>query len=822
MSGEKKGPERTCDPGAKCSMEIAVGRNMETAWDRFEQMQPQCGYGELGICCNNCLQGPCRINPYGGKPDKGICGARDYTIVARNLIRHIAGGAAAHSGHGRHIAETLQKVLDGRTTSYHVKDEAKLRRVMSRLGEKVEGRNKDELARSLLHHAYADYSQHDGKDPIFITSTMTPGRTGLFHALGVMPDSIEHTISDVMHRTSLGCDADPIPLIFGGIKCALADYDGMQISTDLSDVLFGTPRLVRTFANLGSLKADAVNIAVHGHNPVLSDIIVDVAREMEEEARSAGASGINIVGICCTGNETLMRKGVSLAANFASQELALATGAIDLLVADYQCIMPSLSEICSCMHTEMVTTMANVRLPYDTHIQFREEEAERSARSIIHLAIEAYKKREKGRISIPDVKFDVVAGFSLEQIEELCQTISPQDPLSFIVEALRSGQLRGIALLAGCNNQRSVHDLNHVQIAQELLRNDVLILTTGCSAGAFAKQGMLAAEATEKLAGPGLKRFLRHLEQANSVQLPPIWHMGSCVDNTRAANLAVQLATRLGRDVDSVPFVVSAPEANHEKAVSIGTWCVALGLPVHVGTINYIYGSSLVTEVLERTAKDVFGGFFIFEADPIVASKRLLNELERRRWRLDWQHGYVPEAGEGRLSNDQLYGKAIEGAIIATGFADQMLGVAIEELGYDHKVEYPETAYALPTIYAWDGAEVGKLGDIPTVLGKVRGRIREERSLENALAAGEAVMVAAEIIEALKYSLDPRPYEGTNYCGFIPDRVLRQLGLAFVDDTIPGAAVLIGTASDPAKLVRIVRDCQSKGMLIIASRWAWT
>ncbi|OPY33094.1 MAG: Acetyl-CoA decarbonylase/synthase complex subunit beta 2 [Methanomassiliicoccales archaeon PtaU1.Bin124] len=816
MSEEKSSPERTCDPGAQSCMDIAVLTNMETAWDRFEQMQPQCGYGELGICCNNCLQGPCRINPYGGKPDKGICGARDYTIVARNLIRHIAGGAAAHSGHGRHIADTVQKALDGKSSSYRVKDELKLRAVLQRLGEQTEGRSKDDMARTLLNYVYEDYSRHDKVGPSFLSSTITPARLALFKALGLVPESIEKSISDVMHRTSLGCDADPLPLLFGGISCALADYDGMQISTDLSDVLFGTPRLVHTYANLGAIKPDAVNIAIHGHNPVLSDIIVDVARSLEDEAREVGASGINIVGICCTGNETLMRKGVALASNFAAQELALATGAVDLIVADYQCIMPSLSELCSCMHTEMVTTMTNVRLPYDTHVQFREEEAEESAKAIIRLAINAYKKREKAKVKVPDVKYDVVAGFSLEQIKDLCAKLSPVDPLQFIVKALSSGQIKGIALMAGCNNQRAVHDINHIMIAKALLAKDILILTTGCSAGAFAKQGMLAPSAVE-LAGPGLRSFLKELGEANAVALPPIWHMGSCVDNSRAANLATELAKRLGTDISGIPFAASAPEANHEKAVSIGTWCVALGLPVHVGTINYIYGSTLVTEVLERSAQDVFGGHFIFESDPEKAAAKLLNEIERRRWKLGWSNSYQVETSDQKLTQEQLYRMAIEGGLIATGFADQILSVAIEKYGYQQKIEYPETAYELPSIYAWDGAEVHDLGDLPAVLGRVRGRIREERTYENALAAGEAVMVAAEIIEALKYLDGAKPYEGTDYCGFIPDRVLRQLGLAFVDDTIPGAAVLVGTASDPAKLVKIVRECQSKGMLIIAS-----
>jgi acetyl-CoA synthase len=432
------------------------------------------------------------------------------------------------------------------------------------------------------------------------------------------------------------------------------------------------------------------------------------------------------------------------------------------------------------------------------------------------LAIEAYRHRDPSKVVIPDVRSEVIAGFSLEQIEELLSNISHNEPFHVLIDAIRTGQLRGIALMAGCNNQRAEQDLNHVTIAAELLKNDVLVLATGCSAGALAKNGFLSSAATETFAGPGLKKFIHDLENANKVALPPVWHVGSCVDNTRAMNLATEIARRLKVDVDSIPFVASAPEANHEKAVSIGTWLVAFGLTVHVGTINYVGGSPLVLEVLTNTTGDVFGGRFIFEPNPVEASKKLANELERRRWKLGWSNTYfVPESPA--IEQKELIQMAIDGAIIATGYADLLLSVAIELHGYDERIEFPETGYSLPAIFAWEGKEVHCLGDMPAVLGDARSIIRHEPTYENALAAGEATMVAAELIEALKYDGDENPYKGTPYCGFIPDKVLRELGIAFVDDTIPGAAVLIGTASDPKKLVKIVRDCQSKGMLIIAS-----
>jgi len=814
---DKASMDRTCDPAAQQCLTAAAEKGMRTMWDRYEAMQPQCSFGELGVCCRNCLQGPCRINPFGKEPTEGICGAKAYTIVARNLIRSIAGGAAAHSGHGRHLAETVHKMVSGKAPAYTIKDRNKLHSVAKRLGVQTDGVEDIAILKAVLNEVWQDFNRYEHEPTRFATTTMRPERIALWKRLGVMPTNIEQSISDVMHRTTLGCDADPVPILFGGIKCAIADITGEQISTDLSDILFGTPKLVRTVANLGALDAKKVNIAVHGHNPVLSDVVVDVAKELEGEAKEAGAEGINIVGICCTGNETLMRKGVPMAANFASQELVISSGVMDMVVADYQCIIPSMAELCSCLPTEMTTTMPNVRLPYDTHIPFREEDAEESAKAIIRLAIKAYKKRDRNqKILVPDVKKDVIAGFSLEQIEELCSAFNPDDPLMHIVDRIREGTIRGVVLMAGCNNQNAVQDLNHITIGKELLKNDILVVTTGCSAAAFAKQGLLSAEATDRYAGEGLRRFIKELGEKNGVELPPIWHMGSCVDNSRAANFATKLAERFDVDVHQIPFLASAPEANHEKAVAIGAWCVAMGMPTHVGTINYIYGSSLVTEVLENTARDVYGGYFIFEKDPNEAAKKLLNITEYRRWVLGLENEYEVEEREP-ITQERLYEMAIEGAIIATGYADQLLGTAIEKYGYSQPIEYPNTGYELPSIYAWDGREVRTLGDLPAILGRVRGNLKERPTYENALIAGEATMMAAEIVEALRYVESEDPYEGTPYCGFVPDYVLRELGIAFVDDTIPGAAVLVGTAKDPKKLVKLVRDMQSKGMLIIAT-----
>jgi acetyl-CoA synthase len=801
---------------------------METFWDKKEKMTPQCGFGETGLCCRICLQGPCRIDPFGRGPKEGICGAKDYTIVARKILRMIGGGAAAHSDHGRHLAHTLHALAEGKAPAYNIKDEEKLKRVAKKVGIEIEGKDTNAIAKELAEKALDDFSrQHD--EPATWLKTMIPEkRMNLVDSHDVMCTNIDRGIAELMHRSHQGCDADPVPLIFGGIKCAMGDLTGENISTDVSDILFGTPDIVQSEANLGSLKADHVNICVHGHNPVLSEVVCDAAEELKDEAVAAGAKGINIVGICCTANELLMRRGVPIATNFACSELAILTGVLDAIVVDYQCISPSLGYWSQCFHTKLISTMPITRIPTDTHIEFTEEGAGEAAKEIVKLAIDAYKNRDPSKINIPDIKNKVTAGFSLETLKRILGNLNADDPLQYLADKIKDGTVNGICLIAGCNNVKTLHDAGHLTIARELAKNNVLVVTTGCAAQALAKHGYLTPEATNEYAGDSLKGFLTELGEKAGMNgpLPLVLHMGSCVDNSRVENLVSELANKMGVDIHELPIVGSAPEAMSEKAVAIGTWLVATGWPTHVGVYAYHKGSDIVTEIAEVTARDVYGGFFIFETDPEEAARKLNNVIKYRRWRMGigedperiYWDGTTPQDERPKITQQQLFKKAIDGSIIATGYADYLLNRAIRKYGRDKEVEYPDTGYFLPCILAWTGKKVKTLGELPIILGDVRRKIKEnEYTFENAVQSGEATMIAAEIVEAVKYIKGEKdPYgEHPYYSGFVSDVILRELGIAFVDDTIPGAIVLVGKAKDPEALKKIIRDAQNKGMLII-------
>mgnify|MGYP001026879101 FL=1 len=624
--------ERTWCPGAQEMLRRAEQLQIETVWDRYQAQLPQCGFGELGPCCRFCLQGPCRVDPFGEGPQKGICGADADSIVARNLARAIAAGTAAHSGHAKHLVHTLLHWAEGKAPDYGVKDEAKLRAVASRLGIPLDGKDVRQLAREVAEVALADFSEKE--TPVaWVATVVTKGRVEKALQYGVVPTGIDSVVSEIMHRTSYGVDADPVNILLGGVKCALADLAGCHMATDLADILFGTPKPLVTAANMGVLKADAVNIAVHGHNPVLSDIIVQVAPEMEAEARAVGASGVNIVGICCTGNEVMSRHGIPAVTHSVSQELAIVTGALEAIVVDYQCIMPALASVAECFHTRLITTMPISKIPGATYVEFHEHNARETARQIIRMAIDAFPKRDPARVQIPSYAPKVFSGFSAEAIVGTLALLNPEDPLKPLIDNIVAGNILGVCLFAGCNNVKIPQDSGFLTVAKELAKHNVLLLSTGCGSGAFARHGLLNQEATEEYAGEGLKAVLTALGQAAGLggPLPLILHMGSCVDNSRAVDVAVAVANRLGVDVDQLPVVACAAEAVAEKAISIGTWAVTAGLPTHVGVVPPVLGGPLVARILTQDIKDLFGGYFIVETDPHKAAVALLEAIQERR-----------------------------------------------------------------------------------------------------------------------------------------------------------------------------------------------
>ncbi|WP_057461179.1 anaerobic carbon-monoxide dehydrogenase catalytic subunit [Pseudovibrio sp. POLY-S9] len=628
--------EKSSDVAVQEMISKAATNNIETVFDRYQQQQPQCGFGTLGLCCRFCWKGPCRIDPFGAGPQRGICGADRHTIVARQLARMMAAGAGAHSEHGRHILHAMRQIVRGEVTDiYNIKDEAKLLACAERMDIKTEGRAIMSVASDVVDATYDDFgNQEDDNVMNWLRVTLPQKRIDRLQKLGVLAPNIDMAVCQTVARTAVGCDADPANIIMGGIRAALCDFDGMALATEMSDILFGTPSPIISEANLGVINENSVNIAVNGHNPLVAEAVCLIAGQMQEQAKALGAKdGINIVGVCCTGNESMLRHGVPMAGNYLSQEMVLVTGAIDAMVVDVQCIMPGIVSVAENFHTVIITTHDENKIPGAVHRSVHADNAREAAEGIVKLALDAYTRRNPTNVLIPDNKETCIVGFSAEAIMLVLERLNAEDPLKPLIDAIVGGQIKGIALFAGCNTTQVDQDKNFKEMGRELAKRDVLLLATGCGAGAFAKDGLMTQEAVEEFAGPGLKSVLTTLGEAAGLNgpLPLVFHMGSCVDNSRAVMIATAIAEKLGVDLSDLPVVASAPEAMAEKAVAIGSWSVALGFPTHLGNIPQIMGSDAVVELVTETSKELFGGYFVVDPDPISAAETLYEAILERR-----------------------------------------------------------------------------------------------------------------------------------------------------------------------------------------------
>ncbi len=613
-------------------IEKAAADGANTAFDRAETMKP-CPIGAEGTCCKNCGMGPCRVplpkgkeeTPKEKKERRGICGATAETIAARNFIRMIAGGAAAHSDHGRGVAKLFLAVAKGEAPGYEIKDEQKLLQLALDFGVTIGDRSNNEIAIDIGEKALAEFGKQEGE--VLFLRRAPLKRQELWRREGIAPRGIDREIVEIMHRTHIGVDQDYRSLLRQGVRASIADgWGGSMIATELQDILFGTPAPVLGRINLGVLKRDEVNLIIHGHEPLLSEMIVVAAQEpqMIELAKSKGANGISIAGMCCTANEILMRHGVPLAGNFLQQELAIVTGAVDVMVVDIQCIMQSLTTVAECYHTKIITTSPKAHIPGAIHIEFDEHNAMESARAIVRTAIENFPNRGSN-IDIPKEQTNLVAGFSHETINYLLGGIyrASYRPLN---DNIINGRIRGVAGVVGCNNARVKHNENHVTMVKELIKNDVLVLQTGCSAIACAEAGLMTPEAAE-YAGEGLASV------CEAVGIPPVLHLGSCVDNSRILMAATAMVKDggLGDDISELPVAGAAPEWMSEKAISIGQYFVGSGVFTVFGATWPTLGSPEVTEFLFKDLENICGGMWAFEPNPIKAAHLMIDHIDKKR-----------------------------------------------------------------------------------------------------------------------------------------------------------------------------------------------
>jgi carbon-monoxide dehydrogenase catalytic subunit len=614
-------------------LDIARGQGLETGRERLAKMKPQCGFGELGLCCRTCYMGPCRIDPFGDGPKQGVCGLTADAMVARNLLREAVGGAASHVGHARHLLIALRDALDGQAP-YPIRSEAKVLSLAKTFGIATEGRAVKDVCRELVQVALADFGRQDDAPNNWLSKRAPAPEQQMWAKAGLTYSNPHNEIETAMHASSMGNDADPVTLLMRTLKIGLVDgWTGLALCTDVQDILFGTPQVTTVEANAGVLEARSVNIAVHGHNPILSEKVLEWAGKLEKEAAAAGAERINLVGVCCTGNELGMRHGVKLAAHNAQSELILATGAVDCMVVDIQCIWPQLPQIAKCFDTAFITTDEMVHIPGARHVPFEPSHADESAQEIVRAGIAAFGKRRGKRVEIPALKSTAIAGLSVEAILGILSKVDAADPLKPVIDSVAAGGILGFAGVIGCSSVKFRDTAMTEAMVKELLAKDVLVVTTGCTAHICGQAGLLTSEATLQYCGEGLKGVLTAVGNAAGLggPLPPVWHMGSCVDNSRIVDLLAAVAGRLGVKISQLPAVGSAPELVQEKAISIGCAFLALGTAVHVAPAPRVLGSPLVTKVLTEDLPSITGGRVFVEYDPIKAAAGMVAHIKERR-----------------------------------------------------------------------------------------------------------------------------------------------------------------------------------------------
>ncbi|MCI8813809.1 MAG: anaerobic carbon-monoxide dehydrogenase catalytic subunit [Lachnospiraceae bacterium] len=611
--------ERLLETGAK------VGAD---SWQmRVKNQTPHCKFGESGACCKICSMGPCRIT---AKAPRGICGCDVHGIVGRNFLRFTAGGAATHSDHGREICHTLYETsADG---NYKVKDPEKLIRIAKEWDIETEGKDIYDLAHEVAETGLMEYGKPFGHQRFLKRADKHTQE--IWEREEIAPRAIDREVSCSLHMSHVGCSSKPEALVRQALRAGLSDgWGGSMMGTEFSDVLFGTPREMETEANLGVMVEENVNIVVHGHDPSLSEMICEYAEdpEMIAYAKEKGAQGITVSGVCCTSNEVAMRRGIPMAGNYLQQENVVLTGACEAIVVDVQCIFPALGPLSKCFHTKFITTSPIAQMPESEFIRFNSHTAGENAKAIVKAAIENFQNRKKELVHIPQMKQKASVGYSYEEIIRKLDgvTNSQVDDLGTtmpLVDCVKSGVLRGAVAMVGCNNPKVRPDAAHIELMKKLLKNDIILVLSGCSAQAAARAGLMDKEVIyTDIVGAGVRRV------CELADIPPVLHMGSCVDISRMMILASNIAKHSGWTVSQIPLVGCAPEWMSEKAVSIGNYVVSTGIDTYLGVEPYAYGSSEVDGLLKGGIKDWVEACYTVEKDIDKLGDLMIERIEEKR-----------------------------------------------------------------------------------------------------------------------------------------------------------------------------------------------
>lgn len=616
------------DPAVREMVAYMDSIGCENCFDRFDKQKPHCAFGLAGVCCRICSLGPCKITE---KSPRGTCGANADLIVARNMVRAAAGGVAAHGARAREVMLTMKKAAEGEVDLPIVGRE-KVLGVAKMFGLDTENTSVKKLAGQIADILLEDMSRTVPGRHRTLTAAAPAERQKVWEELGLTPISSYHEVFEALHQTTVGTQGDWRKAMDQFLRLGLTFSMNSVVGGSIaSDCLYGVPSRSTIKANLGALRTDTVNIAIHGHAPMLATQVIQTARSEKfvKMAQQAGAKDIRFYGICCSGLSSMYRLGgVVPLSNANGSELVVATGALDLWLADIQEVFPGIMDVANCYKTVVVTTNESNRLPGAEHIGYKRDLSDLSklpalAERIVTRAIESFVNRKDVKRHIPPHEIEAEVGFGLEYLSKhYGGSVKP------IAEALKEGRILGIINLAGCTNTRVVYEKAIVDIVDILLANNILVFTNGCASFPMAKLGYCSRQGLSRC-GESLKAFL-------GADMPPVWHFGECIDNAHAVATFATIAGLAGQHIKDMPFAEVTPEWSNEKGVGAALAFRMLGFDSYHCVHAPVEGSRKVKEFLYGGTRALLGSCMNVDPDPAKVAAMILSDFRAARKKLGW------------------------------------------------------------------------------------------------------------------------------------------------------------------------------------------
>ncbi|HHV30605.1 MAG TPA: anaerobic carbon-monoxide dehydrogenase catalytic subunit [Clostridium sp.] len=601
---------------------------LSNAFDRYAlQEKIRCKFCLEGLSCKLCSDGPCRISEKGGQT-KGVCGIGPDAMAMREFLLHNIMGAGTYSHHAYEAYRTLRETGRG-NTPFKITDINKLKWLCQMVGIDT-NKSESQMAIELADLLESEMSKGPDQPSIMVEAFAPKKRKPVWKNLNIYPSGVIHEIQNSVASCLTNVDGDYVSLAKKSLRLGLATIYTAQIGLEMvQDILYGTPTPHEVNTDLGIMDPDYVNIVFNGHQPWIGVATMQKARtpEIQQRVKDAGAKGLRIVGSIETGQELLQRFPVDdvfvgLTGDWLTIEPLLATGTVDVLAMEENCSPPAIDQYAEKYQATLVSISTIIGMPgLKELIPYHPQDANKMADRLIELAIENFKKRH-GKITatVPKRIQKAIAGFSTEAV--LGALGNKLDPL---VEVIKQGKIKGVVALASCSTLRNgPQNWNTINLAKELIKKDILIVSCGCGNHALEVAGLCDLSA-QNMAGSGLK------EVCSMLKIPPVLSFGTCTDTGRVSMLVTALADHLDVDIPDLPIAVTAPEWMEQKATIDGVFAVAYGAYTHLSPTPFVTGAPNLVKLLTEDVESLTGGKVALGDDPVQVAQDIDAHIQKKR-----------------------------------------------------------------------------------------------------------------------------------------------------------------------------------------------